>query len=165
MGELSGIEVHAGRLDDADMERELSGAYIVVDATHPFATLASGTSGPLRSPWVHDVCALRARPRRCPKASCRSRRSPARRVFSPITGSRASHDGEQVGCSYTRVAYFAERFFVRVLPLPGAITKCIDEVFSPLHVIGMQGPFTRELNEAMLRQVVAQWLVRRTREP
>ena len=45
------------------------------------------------------------------------------------------------------------------LPLPGAITKCIDAGFSPSHVIGMQGPFTRELNEAMLRQVGAQWLV------
>ena len=48
---------------------------------------------------------------------------------------------------------------MRVLPLPGAITKCIDAGFSPSHVIGMQGPFTRELNEAMLRQVGAQWLV------
>ena len=42
LGELPGIEVHTGRLDEADMERELSGARIVVDATHPFATLASG---------------------------------------------------------------------------------------------------------------------------
>ena len=48
---------------------------------------------------------------------------------------------------------------MRVLPLPDAITKCIDAGFSPSHVIGMQGPFTRELNEAMLRQVSAQWLV------
>ena len=48
---------------------------------------------------------------------------------------------------------------MRVLPLPSAITKCIDAGFSPSHVIGMQGPFTRELNEAMLRQVGAQWLV------
>ena len=54
---------------------------------------------------------------------------------------------------------------MRVLPLPGAITKCMDAGFSPSHVIGMQGPFTRELNEAMLRQVGAQWLVTRTREP
>lgn len=42
LGELPGIGVHAGRLDEVDMERELSGACIVVDATHPFATLASG---------------------------------------------------------------------------------------------------------------------------
>ena len=61
--------------------------------------------------------------------------------------------------SQEKGADFAERFFVRVLPLPGAITKCIDAGFSPSHVIGMQGPFTRELNEAMLRQVGAQWLV------
>ena len=32
-------------------------------------------------------------------------------------------------------------------------------LFAAQVVIGMQGPFTRELNEAMLRQVGAQWLV------
>ena len=30
LGELPGIEVHAGRLEEADMERELSGARIVL---------------------------------------------------------------------------------------------------------------------------------------
>ena len=132
LGELPGIEVHAGRLDEADMERELSGARIVVDATHPFATLASGN---IRAASL----AVGARCLRLARALL-------------TTGSKEL-------APYTRVADFAERFFVRVLPLPGAITKCIDAGFSPSHVIGMQGPFTRELNEAMLRQVGAQWLV------
>ena len=130
LGELPGIEVHAGRLDEADMERELSGAHIVVDATHPYATLASGNIR-AASLAVGARCLRLARPAEAlPKG-----------VVSVAS----------IAC--------AERFFVRVLPLPGAITKCIDAGFSPSHVIGMQGPFTRELNEAMLRQVGAQWLV------
>ena len=60
---------------------------------------------------------------------------------------------------FSQVECFSERFFVRVLPTVAAVGKCAEAGFSPSHVIGMQGPFTRELNEAMLRQVGAQWLV------
>lgn len=160
LGELPGIEVHAGRLDEADMERELSGARIVVDATHPFATLASGNIR-AASLAVGARCLRLARPvEALPKGvvsvasiAC------AARFLSENPGRALLTTGSKELAPYTRVADFAERFFVRVLPLPGAITKCIDAGFSPSHVIGMQGPFTRELNEAMLRQVGAQWLV------
>ena len=160
LGELPGIEVHAGRLDDADMERELSGACIVVDATHPFATLASGNIR-AASLAVGARCLRLARPVEAlpkgvvPVASIAC----AARFLSENPGRALLTTGSKELAPYTRVADFAERFFVRVLPLPGAITKCIDAGFSPSHVIGMQGPFTRELNEAMLRQVGAQWLV------
>ena len=83
----------------------------------------------------------------------------AARFLSENPGRALLTTGSKELAPYTSVADFAERFFVRVLPLPSAITKCIDAGFSPSHVIGMQGPFTRELNEAMLRQVGAQWLV------
>ncbi|RGX80676.1 precorrin-6A reductase [Collinsella sp. OF03-4AA] len=160
LGELPGIEVHAGRLDDADMERELSGARIVVDATHPFATLASDNIR-AASLAVGARCLRLARPVEAlpkgivPVASIAC----AARFLSENPGRVLLTTGSKELAPYTRVADFAERFFVRVLPLPGAITKCIDAGFSPSHVIGMQGPFTRELNEAMLRQVGAQWLV------
>ena len=160
LGELPGIEVHAGRLDEADMERELSGARIVVDATHPFATLASGNIR-AASLAVGARCLRLARPVEAlpkgvvPVASIAC----AARFLSENPGRALLTTGSKELAPYTRVADFSERFFVRVLPLPGAITKCIDAGFSPSHVIGMQGPFTRELNEAMLRQVGAQWLV------
>ena len=160
LGELPGIEVHAGRLDEADMERELSGARIVVDATHPFATLASGNIR-AASLAVGARCLRLARPAEAlpkgvvPVASIAC----AARFLSENPGRALLTTGSKELAPYTRVADFADRFFVRVLPLPGAITKCIDAGFSPSHVIGMQGPFTRELNEAMLRQVGAQWLV------
>ena len=160
LGELPGIEVHAGRLDEADMERELSGARIVVDATHPFATLASGNIR-AASLAVGARCLRLARPAEALPKGVVSVASIAcaARFLSENPGRALLTTGSKELAPYTRVADFAERFFVRVLPLPGAITKCIDAGFSPSHVIGMQGPFTRELNEAMLRQVGAQWLV------
>ena len=160
LGELPGIEVHAGRLDEADMERELSGAHIVVDATHPYATLASGNIR-AASLAVGARCLRLARPAEALPKGVVSVASIAcaARFLSENPGRALLATGSKELAPYTRVADFAERFFVRVLPLPGAIAKCIDAGFSPSHVIGMQGPFTRELNEAMLRQVGAQWLV------
>ena len=153
LGELPGIEVHASRLDEADMERELSGARIVVDATHPFATLASGNIR-AASLAVGARCLRLARPAEALPKGVVSVASIAcaARFLSENPGRALLTTGSKELAPYTRVADFAERFFVRVLPLPGAITKCIDAGFSPSHVIGMQGPFTRELNEAMLRQ-------------
>ena len=137
-----------------------SGARIIVDATHPFATLASGNIR-AASLAVGARCLRLARPVEAlpkgvvPVASIAC----AARFLSENPGRVLLTTGSKELAPYTHVADFAERFFVRVLPLPGAITKCIDAGFSPSHVIGMQGPFTRELNEAMLRQVGAQWLV------
>ena len=39
--DLPGVEVRTGRLDEQEMEAEFSGAVLVVDATHPFASIAS----------------------------------------------------------------------------------------------------------------------------
>ena len=155
LGELPGIEVHAGRLDEADMERELSGARIVVDATHPFATLASGNIR-AASLAVGARCLRLARPAEALPKGVVSVASIAcaARFLSENPGRALLTTGSKELAPYTRVADFAERFFVRVLPLPGAITKCIDAGFSPSHVIGMQGPFTRELNEALVSRFV-----------
>ena len=138
LGELPGIEVHAG----------------------PYATLASGNIR-AASLAVGARCLRLARPAEALPKGVVSVASIAcaARFLSENPGRALLATGSKELAPYTRVADFSERFFVRVLPLPGAITKCIDAGFSPSHVIGMQGPFTRELNEAMLRQVGAQWLV------
>ena len=84
LGELPGIEVHAGRLDEANMERELSGARIVVDATHPFATLASGNIR-AASLAVGVRCLRLARPVEALPKGVVSVASIAWRAFSPRT--------------------------------------------------------------------------------
>ncbi len=141
LGELPGIEVHAGRLDDADMERELSGARIVVDATHPFATLASDNIR-AASLAVGARCLRLARPVEAlpkgivPVASIAC----AARFLSENPGRVLLTTGSKELAPYTRVADFAERFFVRVLPLPGAITSASTRGFRRRTSSACRGP-------------------------
>ncbi|WP_066635845.1 precorrin-6A reductase [Desulfolucanica intricata] len=51
------------------------------------------------------------------------------------------------------------RVVARVLPHPQIIKRCIDQGLTPRDIIAMQGPFTKELNIAMLRQFQASVLV------
>lgn len=80
-------------------------------------------------------------------------------MLAHATGRALLTTGSKELAPYTEVESFAERFFVRVLPTADAVAKCAKAGFPPSRIIGMQGPFTRELNAAMLRQVGASWLV------
>lgn len=60
---------------------------------------------------------------------------------------------------FTAVAGFPERFYVRVLPTVEAVESCHTLGFAKSHIIAMQGPFNRELNEAILKQFQIQILV------
>ena len=52
-----------------------------------------------------------------------------------------------------------ERIFARVLPDSQVLKKCEDLGLHGAHIIAMQGPFSVELNYALLRTVQAGWLV------
>ena len=45
-----------------------------------------------------------------------------------------------------------ERVFPRVLPAPDSLNRCLELGFPPAHIICMQGPFSKELNTAMMEQ-------------
>ena len=180
LGDLPGIEVRTGRLDERAMESELAGAGIVVDATHPFATLASenirAASQAAGARYVRLARADDSLPcDSCRADSLRAQASAAARpsslgdvivvgsiaqaasLLAHLPGRALLTTGSKELTPFSQVEGFSERFFVRVLPTVAAVGKCAEAGFSPSHV--MQGPFTRELNEAMLRQVGASWLV------
>lgn len=52
-----------------------------------------------------------------------------------------------------------KRLYVRVLPMPEALQRCYDFGFNGEHIIAMQGPFSYELNVALLRQLNCKYLV------
>lgn len=60
---------------------------------------------------------------------------------------------------FTRVKDYRNRLFARVQPTPEAVAKCVELGFAGNHIIGMQGPFTREMNAATLRMLGAACLV------
>lgn len=60
---------------------------------------------------------------------------------------------------YTAIKDYRERCYARVLSLPQVVTMCDDLGFRGSHLIAMQGPFSKEINIAMLKQVNASYLV------
>ncbi|MCM1258694.1 MAG: precorrin-6A reductase [Roseburia sp.] len=60
---------------------------------------------------------------------------------------------------YTAVKDYRERCYARVLSLPQVVTMCDHLGFRGSHLMAMQGPFSKEMNIAMLKQVNASYLV------
>lgn len=60
---------------------------------------------------------------------------------------------------FTRLDSFQERVFARVLPSASVLSACEAMGFSGSHIIAMQGPFSEQLNRAMLCQLSIQYLV------
>lgn len=60
---------------------------------------------------------------------------------------------------FTHLDSFEERVYARVLPTVGVISACEEIGIKGKRLIGMQGPFSQELNEAMIRQYDIRYLV------
>ena len=60
---------------------------------------------------------------------------------------------------FTKLQDYQERIYARVLSLPSVVDTCQKLGFEGKHLIAMQGPFSREMNEATIRQYDCQYLV------
>ena len=60
---------------------------------------------------------------------------------------------------FCRLPDFQARIHARILPMLDGLSKAMELGFSPSKIICMQGPFSTELNKAMLRACTARYLV------
>ena len=60
---------------------------------------------------------------------------------------------------FTEVTDYRQRLYPRVLPMAEVVRQCTELGFSGNKLICMQGPFSVELNEALLKQTGAKILV------
>lgn len=60
---------------------------------------------------------------------------------------------------FTSVPGYRERLFARVLSLPSVVASCAELGFQGRNLICMQGPFSEEMNIALIHQTKAQYLV------
>lgn len=81
------------------------------------------------------------------------------RFFSKTEGNILLTTGSKDLARYTAVPDYEKRIFARVLSLPEVVRNCAKLGFQGNHLICMQGPFSRELNTAMLRQYNCSWMV------
>ena len=154
------IRVSARRLDRSGM-RELMGGrpYVcVVDATHPYAVEVTEN---IRAAAEEAGLAYRRLLRtsdgedECHKAG---NMAEAAKMLLEMPGNVLLTTGSKELAPFA-VPELVERCYPRVLPMPDSLEHCLALGFPPAHIICMQGPFTKELNTAMLRQFHIRTLV------
>ncbi len=159
--ESSSLHVQAGRLDENEMKELFSREKpeLVLDATHPYAAevtrnirkaceeaevsytriLRTG-SGQQNAVYVKDT-------------------QEAAEYLKGTTGNVLLTTGSKELAAFTSVPDYKERLFARVLSLPSVIESCQALGFEGRNLIAMQGPFSMEMNQAMLTQYECRYLV------
>lgn len=159
-----GIRVHTGRLTTeqmADLMKE-ERIDLVIDATHPYAVAVSEN--------IQLACT------RCGTEYLRLLRGNSHlNVDRDITvvasieeaveflkntkGNVLVTTGSKELAKFTAIPGFQSRIFARVLSTPDVAAACAELGFQGRNLICMQGPFSEELNIAMLKQIDASYLV------
>ena len=79
--------------------------------------------------------------------------------LSHTEGNILATTGSKEAARYTRLENYRQRVFLRVLSLPEVASQCREYGFQGKNLICMQGPFSKELNAAMIRQLDCKYLV------
>ncbi|MDH7573558.1 MAG: precorrin-6A reductase [Clostridia bacterium] len=156
--------VRVGPLGEADLHRlvEELNPRAVVDATHPFAVkireLARSVCRAYGLPlfrYLRPTCPLPEHPlvTVAGNAAEAAEAAAAGSTVFLAVGTRLL--GEILG----HPALKGKRLVVRILPDPRSLEHCLALGISPRDIVAAQGPFSVELNRAMLRHFGAQVLV------
>lgn len=162
------LSVHQGRLLPEEMEQLFAeeGKPLVLDVTHPYAVAVSAN---IKAACEKAGCEyLRLiRPSLMNKNACKTAEEivvvesveAAVNFLKTTEGSIFVTTGSKELAKFTALPDYQNRVYARVLATPEVVTQCTEAGFTGPHLICMQGPFSKELNLAMLRSIGAAWMV------
>lgn len=163
------LDISFRRLDEDEMEKEMENLEengIVLDATHPYAVEVSRN--------IQEACKKTGRSyiRVLRETSdVHDLSSDEQVLYAENVTEAAQHiarctqgnvlltTGSKELAVFTSVPDYKERLYARVLSLPSVAAQCAALGFEGRHLICMQGPFSKELNAAMIRQLDIRWVV------
>ncbi len=149
--------IHRGRMDVEEMKAFISGGQFaaVVDATHPYAQLVTENirtaMESMDIPYIrlsretddtYDYDKVRV---------FKSNEDCAQALLS-VEGNILLTTGSKELSAYCGHEKLKDRLYVRVLPGLESIRLCNENGIVGKHILALQGPFTADMNEAMLRQ-------------
>ncbi len=156
--------VHVERMDESRMTSFIkeNEAAAVLDATHPYAREASAN--------IKKACAFcGAKYERILRQEEDTPKSRFLRKFSDMSTLRDALIGKEgavllsTGTKelslFTSDERLKERLFARVLPSSESIRLCEEAGLMGHQIIAMQGPFSKAMNEAILRQYRIRYMV------
>lgn len=157
-GELPGVRVHTGRLDTAGMEALLRGSDLCIDATHPYATAVTANIRAAAKAAKVPYRRLLRRPSELPEGSITA--ADARETAARL---QETEGNVLLATGAKELSAFAPlgggRLYPRVLPLRESLEACEAAGIPHRNIIAMQGPFSLELNLALIRQFGIRYLV------
>jgi precorrin-6x reductase len=153
------LSVFVGRMEQADMERELAkkNPALVIDATHPYAVLVTeniaNACKTLEIPYIRvsrekDNCKAYGGNIYYVKDTEEAAKILAKWQNKKILLTTGSKDF----LAYTKLKDWQQRVYLRILPSVEQLSKCLEAGFSSSHLICMQGPFSKEMNSALIKQ-------------
>ena len=156
------LTISAQRLTGEEMEALFSRENfdMVIDATHPYASVVTEN--------IASACEKSGVPyQRLLRTGCKAGEDA---VFVPDIPAAVDYLNGTVGtillttgskelAKYTGIENFADRVYARVLPMEDSLRLCQSAGLKPAHILAMQGPFSVDMNIAMLKSVGAKYLV------
>lgn len=132
----------------------------VVDATHPYAAHISQSVRSLAAAYsVPLVRVVREGAERGPWVSVPDAAAAARHLAATEGGVLLTTGSKDLATFVSAMPNFAERLYVRVLPVAEALQHTRELGIPTSHVVAMQGPFSQQLNEALIRELGVSCLV------
>lgn len=160
MPNVSEISVHTGRMDCEEMIEFLKGYDAVVDATHPYAEVVTRNvktaCETINKPYYR---LLRPESEMPEDAYFAASVKEAADYLNTVSGKALLTTGSRELEAFTAVRDYADRLYLRVLPAADVVEKCLALGFSGKNLICMQGPFSEDMNAALLRQTGVKYLV------
>lgn len=167
------VTIHRKRMDREEMREWFCRMQfqMVVDATHPYAELVTQN---IR--WAAEEAGIPCRRLHREMGTTEdggtwrndSREEPLRyfsshdacaEALTKVEGNILLTTGSKNLGEYCRVPGLKERLFVRVLPGQESLRLCMEQGLTGKQILALQGPFSQELNEAMMRQYQIAWVV------
>lgn len=151
-----GLKILQKRLERAEMAELMKGVSLCIDATHPYADKASenisAACGDSGTKYVRVL-------RKSVEYDCESfeNAEKAAEYLKNTEGNVFVTTGVKELEKFIPIG--TERIYARVLPSVESVEKCAALGLVGKHIICMQGPFSEELNRAMMRAVDAAYLV------
>lgn len=160
------IKVLAGRMDEPEMVRFINVQQInlVVDATHPYARVV--TENIVKACGICGASYIRC----LREQECIEDKERGHMVWTESVGEAVEYlkttegpvfisTGSKELKLYTEIADYENRCYARVLPTKEAVEVSAELGFKGSRLIAMQGPFSKELNAAMLKETGAKYFV------
>ena len=161
-------KVHQGRMNQEQIEKFLSNGKfdIVVDATHPFAKeITYNIQAALKELGQIGKSILYLRLKRDGIAERENdityfeTNEACVKALEDTEGNILLTTGSKELFKYCVSERIKHRLYVRVLPSVESLSLCIEQGIYGKQIIAMQGPFTTEMNEAIIRQYEIAYLV------